>query len=159
LTTHCTKPRERRQQADQNPRDWGHGARHLLGIADRVGLRQHLGEDHHQRGHDQGGVGDTGLAGELDQNVRGQRSRQDVEQVVAEQQRPEQPLLLLQQAFDHRSPAIALAGEMVDPGARGAGHRRLSPRGHGRATEENNDGQGQVQHVASRVRVGRKDGG
>jgi hypothetical protein len=79
-------------------------------MADRVGLGQHLGEDHHQGGHDQGGVGDAGLAGELDQDVRGERGRQDVEQVVAEQQRPEQALLLLQQAFDHGGATIALVG-------------------------------------------------
>ena len=94
-------------------------------MANGVGFGEDLGKDDHQCRHDQRGIGDAGIARELDQEVGGDRGGEHVEEVVAEQQRADQLFLVAQEPLrDSRTPTAA-AGQLVDARGRGAGHRRF----------------------------------
>ena len=85
--------------------------RHAVGRVEGDGLRQHLGEHHDQHRHQRGGIDHADVA-EPDQEHAGrQRRGQDVDRVVAEQQRADQPLARRQQAVDDAGVAIAVLSQ------------------------------------------------
>ncbi len=87
----------RTKHGDHDLHDRGDRQRQTVGVGDGVGLRQHLREDHHQHRHDHGGIGDADLAEQADEQAGTQRGREDVHQVVAEQDRTDQALRMLEQ--------------------------------------------------------------
>ena len=109
-------------------------------IDDGVGLGQHLGEHHHQHRHHHGGIGDAGIAEEIEQQAGRQRRGGDIGEVVAEQDRADQPLAGEQQAVDDAGAVVAILFQGVHAGARRRGQRRLRAGEEGRDDQQAEDG-------------------
>ena len=62
--------RQRAEHDDDDAHDRRHQQRDAVGIGERVGLRQHRGEDDDQQGHDAGGVDDADVADEHARRAR-----------------------------------------------------------------------------------------
>ncbi len=69
--------------------------RDAVGRVERRGLRQNLGEHDDDDGHDHRGIDHAGIAEPGQQHAGRERRGGDIDRVVAEQQRAEQPLALL----------------------------------------------------------------
>ena len=106
----------------QQRRDAQGGA---VGVIDGVGLRHHLGEDQHHEGHDNRGVEHAVGAEPADEQAGGQRRRQDVRQVVAEQDGADQPVGPRPQPVHDAGGSDLLVLEFQHPGLRGRRHRRF----------------------------------
>ncbi len=60
---------QRGQQEDDQADDRADGQRHIVGMADGIGLGQHLGEDDYQHCHRDGGIGHPCIAEKLDHHA------------------------------------------------------------------------------------------
>ena len=103
-----------------------HRQRDAVGRVERRGLRQDFGEHDDQDGHHHGGVDHAGIAEPGQQHAGRQRRGGDIDRVVAEQQRAEQPLALLEQAVDDAGALVAVLFQPRHAGARRRGQRRLA---------------------------------
>ena len=97
------RPEHKNEQADGTR----YRERKPVGIGDRPGFRQHLGEDDQEHRHDQRGVGDARLAEQRQEHRSGERRRQDVDQVVSDEQRADQPVAPGDQPGDHAGAAVS----------------------------------------------------
>ena len=132
------RPRRRAEDPDHH-RD---GRRHRRGnpvrMVERVGLRGDFGEDQDHQGHRHRGVGNPGLPEQSDEQARGERGGKDVDQVVAEQEGGDQPLLIGAQPPHGGGALVAAPRTVVHPAATDRDQRGL------RAGEERRqDDQGQ----------------
>ncbi len=100
--------REGRQDVDEAAHQWRHDERHTVGIGERVGLRQHRGEDHDQQGDRSRSIGDADLAVEIDCQVRGKRGGEHVDECIAEQHGADHLLWPRQNLIDELSGDIAV---------------------------------------------------
>ena len=131
---------DRKQQEDDHPQDRRHLQRQAIRVVDRVGLRQDLGENQDQECHDDHRIDDARVAEQADQHAGGERRGHDVDQVVAQQDRTDQPLLPTPQRVDQVRPAVALAGQRVHSRDRCRGQRGLRPRKERGQHEQRQDG-------------------
>jgi len=99
-----------------------------IGMAECIGLRQNLREDQHQQRHDNGRIGNARLAEQTNQQGRRQRGGQDIDQIVSQQDRADQPVLLFQQRDDDGGTPVALLRLQMHTRARRGGQRRFRPR-------------------------------
>ena len=83
--------KDKDHQRDQRRHAGGGG----FGVGYGIGLGQHLGEDQHQHGHHQRRERHAGFAEDPGEQRRGERGGEDVDEVVAQQHRPDQPLVVL----------------------------------------------------------------
>ncbi len=95
--------------------------RRLVRMTDGIGLWQYLSKDQHQNGHADGGIDNASLTEQLDHQAGSQRGGQNIDQVVAEQDRTDQPLLALTQVIDQTGTLVAGLGELVHLGPGGSG--------------------------------------
>jgi hypothetical protein len=124
-----------------------HLGRRGFRIGDRIGLGQHLREDQHQQGHHQRGHGHATLAEKARQQGRRQRGRKDVDQVVAQQDRPDQALVILGNQQRTRRPFRSLVRLRAQLAARGRGQRRFAARKEGRHHQQQTNATGRVNPV------------
>ncbi len=106
----------------------GDAAGQLLGGKDGIGLGQHLGKDQHQRGHHQRRNRHAAGAQDAGEQRRGQAGRQDVDHVVAQQQRAEQPFAVAGHVKRPRGACIPLVGPGPQLGLARGGQRRFRAR-------------------------------
>ena len=91
---------QRAEQSDEPVHRPRHRERDAVGRVERRRFRQDLGEHDDQDRHDERGVDHADIAKQGQQKVGRQHRGCDVDRIVAEQQRAEQPLALLEQAVD-----------------------------------------------------------
>jgi hypothetical protein len=84
-----------------------HEHRKPVGCRDRPALGQHFGEHHQQQRHRQRRQRHAGIAENRQQHAGCQRRGQDVDEVVADQQRADQPVLAFDQRVDRACAGIA----------------------------------------------------
>ena len=126
------KARDPRDAARQRPED-RHGEqngrrereRHPVGTQQRPRLGHDLGEDHDHHADRQGRIDDAGGPEEGGQHRRRERGREDIDHVVAEQDGAHRLVLAVEKPVDHGRPLVALLGEPMHAGPRGAGDCRL----------------------------------
>jgi hypothetical protein len=116
--------------------DRGDGEREAIRIGDGPGFRQHLGEDHQRQCHGDGRIGDAALAEQGQEHAGRQRRTENVDEVVADQQRADQPVLAGQQRVDVFRARIARAFQRVHARPRCRGQRGLGARKEGRHDDE-----------------------
>jgi hypothetical protein len=126
---------DREQDNDHGAHDRGHREGHAVRMVNGVGLGQHLGEDQDQQGHAQGGVGDAGVAEEPDQEAGGERRGHDVDQVVAQKNRPDQPVPLGPEFLDQGGAVVSLLFQGVHA-RQGCGGQRCLRAGEKRRNHE-----------------------
>ena len=131
---------QRPHDLDEGPHGGAHRQRHVVRVRDRVGLRQDLGEDHDQRRDQHCRVGDADIAEQIDEQARGQGRREDVDEVVAEENRADHPLGCLHELVDHSSARIAFCSEGVHSGPRGNGEGGFRSREEGRDAKQEKNG-------------------
>ena len=161
------------QQLEEEARDPGDGARHraehgerhddrrrqhqrhAIGAQQRPGLGHHLGEDHHQDADRQRGVDDAGGAEQRGQHRRGERCREDVDHVVAQQHGAHRLVLAVEQGVHDGRALVALLGEPVHARPRGAGDGGLRRRQVGRQqqAEQHRRTRDPERHVELKVAV------
>ena len=96
---------DRRKQNDQHAHWARHTQRHGIGMLKRIGFWQNFREYQNKGGHHGGGIDHTVLAKQFDHHRRCKRRGQNIDHVVAKQNRAQQTFLILAQSVD-------------DPGAR-----------------------------------------
>ena len=102
--------------------------RHPVRRIDGDGLRQHFGENHDHDRHDASGVEHADFAEPGGKDAGRERGSADIGDVVAEQQRADQPIAHREQAGDHAGLPVTLLRQPQHAGARGAGQRGLARR-------------------------------
>ena len=99
-----------------------------------------FGEDQHQHGHGRRGRRHAPGTGDHRRQHLGRQGRgQDVDQVVAQEHRPDHRLLVGQQLVDPPRRPVALALQLVHPRAAGPRHRRLRRREQRRQGQQGDD--------------------
>jgi len=129
----------RREDPHHDPDRPGHEARRRLGIRDRVGLRKHLCKDQHQCGHHQRRQRHAGLPERACEQRRGQRGRENIDEVVAEKNRADQPLAVLGDPERPRRPLVPAVGLRAQLPARRRRQCRFGAREKGRQDEKSQD--------------------
>jgi hypothetical protein len=131
---------DRPEQPDHQQGRGRQEAGHVVRLQDRQGLGQHLGEHQDQHGHRAGGRRHAPRAGDGGgQHLGGQGRGQDVDQVVAQQHRPDHRLLVGQQLVDPLGRPVALALQLVHAGPGGGGQRGLGGREQRREGQQDDD--------------------
>lgn len=129
---------DRRKQKHHHTHDRRDDHRKLVGVGDGERLRQDLGKHQHQGRHRQGRVGNAAVAKQPGEQHRGQRGGEDVDQIVAEQQRADQPFARFGQLADEAGAFVACLlalhhARATPPSApfRSRRKRRKEPKGRG----------------------------
>jgi hypothetical protein len=138
---------------DDGPHHRRHGQGQAVGIVDRVGLWQDLGENQHQDRHDDGGVSDPGLAEPADQQARGERRGHDVDQVVAQQDDADQAFLGGEETVHQLGTVVALLFQRVHPRPGGCGQRCLRAGEKGREQQQHQDGADRDEYLRFHLRI------
>ena len=133
---------DRREHQHHDPDDRADEGRGGFRVGDGVGLGQHLGEDQHQQRHQQRRHRHAPVAEQPREERGGERGRQDVDEVVAEQHRADQALVVLRDAQRQRRALGAPVGARAQLAPRGRRQRRLGAREEGRQHQENQDREG-----------------
>ncbi len=102
-------------------------------------LGQHFGEDDNQHRHQGGRIDHAGIAEPCEQNARRQSRRGNIGRIVAEQQRADQALALLQQLVDDGSTAVSVLFQPRHAGTRRRSQRRFTPREKGGKQQADQD--------------------
>ena len=150
--------RSRRRRAPSAPGsasvttiDGASDQRHPVGAQQRPGLGHHLGEDHHQDADRERGVDDAGRAEQRGQHRRGERGREDVDHVVAQQHGAHRLVLAVEQGVDDGRALVALLGQPMHARPRGAGDRGLRRRQVGRQQQAEQRPPGRRRRAARRA--------
>ena len=115
---------------DHNPRSRGDqpgdrladGHRHTIGPRDGIGLRQDLGKDEDEYGHHRRRDGNAGRARqERGEKRRCQRRGEDIDEIVAKQDRADQPLAVRNKRIHSGRALVSLTLQLVHACARGGG--------------------------------------
>ncbi len=122
----------RAEQFDEQKHRPRNRQRNPVGRVECRRFRQNLGKHDDDDRHHHGGVDDTGIAKPGQQHARCQRRGGDVDCIVAEQQRAEQPLALFQQTVDDAGAAVSVFLQPRHAGARRRGQRRFTAGKEGR---------------------------
>ncbi len=126
------------QRAEQghDPGDrLGHGERHPIREVDRHGLGQNLREHDDDHRHDDRGVDDSDFAEDPQEDARGERGRQRVHHVVADENAADQAFPRREKLGDHAGADVAALLQRVHPRPRRRCERRLRSREEPREDE------------------------
>ena len=107
---------DRAEQPHQEADDRGHTGGHRLGHGDRQRLGEHLAEHEHEHRHGERGERYAGRAEQASEQCRGERGREDVDHVVAEQQSADHPLAVV----GHIERGLGTFGSLVGLGPKDA---------------------------------------
>ena len=129
----------RRQHRHDETHGGRDGERHAVGVQDRVGLGQHLGEQHHDHRHDDGRVDHALFAKQGQEQAGGERGRGDVGERVAEQDGADEALAYGEQVVHHARAAAASLLERMHLGGGGCGQGCLGAGEEGRGEQETQD--------------------
>lgn len=145
--------RHDRRQHQRHPADRaGNLAGDRFRRRDGVGLGHHLGKDQHQYRHHQGRDGHAAGAQQPGEQRGGKAGRQDIDDVVAQQDRPDQALAVLGDLQRDLGAGIALVGARSQLGPAGGGQGRFGPRKEAGQHQKNQNGpaghpEGGVEHT------------
>ena len=131
---------DRREDGDDDLDRRGDQGRGGFRVGDGVGLWQHLGKDQDQHGHDQRGQGDPAVPEQPREKRGRQRRGQDVDQVVAQKDRPDQAFVVLgdlQRPFGGARSLVGLGAQLA---ARRGRQRGFGSREEGRHDQQQQDG-------------------
>ncbi|MNL22828.1 hypothetical protein D3C87_1441880 [compost metagenome] len=117
--------RHRGKDEHHDADDRRHAQRETVGAHQRQRLGQHLGKDHHRRRHGDGGIGNARLAEQRDEHACRQGRGQDVDDIVAKENGPDQPLLFAGEGLDQHRTLVARARQLMHAGARRCRQRRF----------------------------------
>ncbi len=133
---------DRVEQLDEEQHEGREAPRHVVGAGDGQGLGQHLDEHQHEHGHHRGGDDHAERARHrLADELGGEGRAQDVDQVVAEQHRPDHALAVAGQPVDPLGGLVPVLLQLVHATAAGGGQGGLGGREQGRDREQHQDDQ------------------
>ena len=108
LNNHLNALRDGCKNNHQNAHRAGHTQRHRIGMLKRIGFWQNLRKHQNKCGHGDGGVNNTVFTKQFDHH-RGRKGRgQNIDHIVAQQNRPKQTFLILAQPVNRRSSKVAI---------------------------------------------------
>ena len=102
-------------------------------------LRRHLREDEDDRGEHEWHQGEPEVSNQADRNQRRHGYREEVDQVVAEEDQPNQPIRPLEQSLGADRTAVAMPGEMPQAVPIERHHAGLGAGEAGRKHDENQE--------------------
>ena len=142
------QPDQRKQQAQQRCVDPRRGEGKAFRVQGSHGLGRNLGENQHHQGQQPRGNCDRAFAAKADRNDRCQRRCQDIHEVVAQQDQPDQAVGLVQQPACQLRPGMAGVGEVAQSVAVerhqrgfGAGKERRQEQEEHQCAEQGTEGQ------------------
>ena len=133
---HAKRDRQRAQNNDDDADGRRNHQRVFVGIGERIGLWHHLGEHHQNDRHGDGGPQHACIIQNRDEDRCRQRRGNDVHGIVADQDRADQPLAVVTEAFDKPGSLVALAGKLAHAGVRCRGERCLGTGKEGRCQNQ-----------------------
>ena len=140
---------EEPQQRSQDP---GRGEREPFRLDGRRGLGRDLGEDDDDDGEGDGRERDPRLAEQLEGRPGGERGREDVDEVVAEDDEPDDPIRLIEEPAGPSRPRVD-PGQVAQPVAVEGHEPGLGAREEGRHHDQDQQGpdqraEGEVGHLS-----------
>ena len=126
------------QDADDGSDAGGDGFR----IGDGECLWQHFAEDQDEDGHDEGGQRDAAVAEETGEERGGQRGREDVDDIVAKEERADHAFAVFRHRHGRGGPARALVGLRLELAAGRGGKGGFRAGEEGGKAEQAEDGGG-----------------
>ena len=117
--------RHRAEKIDDEPQGLHHGKRDAVRVRDRKCLRRDLREDEHDGRHHQRRIDDAGIAEKGEEEAGRQGRCQNIDEVVAKQDRADQPFAVLGQVQHPPGALVSVLREMVHARARGSRQRRF----------------------------------
>ena len=144
-------PVDRPQHPDQRADRRGHRQGGPFGAIDGIGLGQDFGEDDHQNGHHHGRVNHPGLAEQANQNAGGQHRCQNIGDIIANQDRPNEGARVVAQVFHRSRPGVAAARQLVDARPRRRGQRGFRTRQKRRQQKQQKNAAGGDRHLDRQV--------
>ena len=109
----------------------------IVRIGNRPCLGEDLGKNQHDHGHHQRCIDNAGLPEQMDEQAGGKRGRQNIDQIVAQQQRTDHPLLDLQQLVDRLRSRLTVLFLLVHACTGRCGQRRLGAGKEARQQDQN----------------------